>query len=610
MNKIAILDAGSQYGKLIDKNIRELDCETDLFSLNVNCDTIKNYKGIIISGGPDSVYAKEAIMCDKKIFDLGIPILGICYGMQLMNYLFGGTVVKKTIREDGQKHISISIESKLFENMDRNQQVLLTHGDSIEKIAPDFKVIATSDTIISAIEHNKLPLFGVQFHPEVELTQNGSHIFKNFLLGICKLQPTFTLENRLDLVVNDIKNQVKDKKIIMLVSGGVDSSVCLALLHKILNVNQIHAVHIDHGFLRNSDAHTINYMNDLGFNINIINAFDEFHNGQTLIDGKLTNKLCNIIKPEQKRKIIGDAFMKVIDAYFDKIGLKSEDCLLVQGTLRPDLIESASKMASGKADVIKTHHNDTKLVREMRDKGLILEPLKDLHKNEVRKLGIELGLAHDLIYRHPFPGPGLAIRMICTPNVNVEEFESVKDELITYKNNLQSCNYEFEILPIKTVGVQGDCRTYSYLCSIKGDYTDDIYNYALDIPQKIKKVNRVIFNFDNKKNNDELKLVNVGLDENNITLLRNADEYINNAIKSLYSKISQMPIILLPIGQNNKKSIVIRPVITNDFMTALPYKMPIDILKDIYDGLIDKHNNISNLFIDLTSKPPGTIEYE
>lgn len=610
MDKIAILDAGSQYIKLIDLNIRELNCYTDVIPLNVPAKQLLNYKGIIISGGPDSVYHENAIKCDPKIFELNIPVLGICYGLQLLNLMFGGTVIQKLIREDGRKQIKIISESKLFGKMENNQKVLLTHGDSIDKIANNFKITAMSDDCISAIEHETLPLYGVQFHPEVELTENGKQIFSNFLMDICHAEPTYTMQNRLDGLLTVIRETVGNKKVIMLVSGGVDSTVCLALLHQALNKDQIHSVHIDHGFLRKKDGDVIKKLNDMGYCINILDRKAIFRNSKTKIDCIETNELCFIMEPEQKRKIIGDCFIKVIDGYFEELNLKQEDCLLVQGTLRPDLIESASKLASGKADTIKTHHNDTKLVREMRDKGLILEPLKDLHKNEVRKIGICLGLDHSLIYRHPFPGPGLAIRIICTPKLDLNEYDAARYSLISYKKIMNINDYELTALPFKSVGIQGDCRTYSFAVSISGKYDDKIYEYALDIPQKIKTINRVLYmisDFD-----CDFKLANVKLCNEDVTLLKEVDSHITDMLSStpIYDSISQMPVILLPFGRNGKKSIVLRPIVTGDFMTALPYKISFEVLEKIREFITTQFEEISHVFVDLTSKPPGTIEYE
>jgi GMP synthase (glutamine-hydrolysing) len=408
---VLILDAGSQYIKLIDKIIRNLGYKTDIMALNVDISLVNanDFGAIIISGGPSSVYEPNAIKCDPELFNLGIPILGICYGMQLINYLTGGIVCKKLVREDGVHDINIiKDESLLFHNMDKKQQVLLTHGDSLETISDNYKITSTSSNsttnmiIVTSIENTQKKIYGVQFHPEVDITPNGQQMFYNFFTHIAGLEASYTIDNRLNEITENIKMIVGDKKVIMLVSGGVDSSVCLALLHKVIPKDQIIAVHIDHGFLRKTEHHIIDTLNKL-YGVTILDAKNDFYNGTTHIDGQLVGPLKTIIEPEQKRKIIGNMFINVIDSYFDRLGIDKNQALLVQGTLRPDLIESSSSMATvGKAATIKTHHNDTQLVRDMRAKGLILEPLKDFHKSEVRSLGKQLGLTDEIVNRHPF----------------------------------------------------------------------------------------------------------------------------------------------------------------------------------------------------------------
>lgn len=594
MDKIAILDAGSQYGKLIDKIIRELNCDTDLFPLNVDASELCGYKGIVISGGPDSIYEPDAIECDLNIFKLNVPVLGICYGMQLINHLFSGTVIKSDKRQDGQKIINI-MDSKLFNNMSQNQKVLLTHGDRIDLLSDDFKVIAKHNDEISAIEHIVLDIYGVQFHPEVDLTENGILIFKNFLFNICQVEPCHTIENRFDDIIISIKNMVKDKKVIMLISGGVDSTICLALLHLALDKKQIHAMHINNGFLREDDICAIDYLKKL-YEITILDKQDLFYNGTTVINGEETNRLCETSDPEQKRKIIGDCFIKAIDECFRSI---KDDVLLVQGTLRPDLIESGSKLASTNANIIKTHHNDTQTIRRLRDRGLIVEPLKDLHKSEVRKLGLLLELDPRIIFRQPFPGPGLAIRILCSQKLDTIEFNDIRNKLSQYKK----ADYDFRLLPFKSVGISGDCRSYAFAVAIIGKYDDEIYSCASDLLHKIPGINRVLYVIDSDCN---VEPVNVKLDKDNVQLLRKIDAKIS-AIKVM--NVDQMPIILLPIGSENKKSIVIRPVTTLDFMTALPTRLSYEILSGFAE-IIKEFDDISHVFVDLTSKPPGTIEYE
>lgn len=318
----------------------------------------------------------------------------------------------------------------ILRGLEKTQTVLLTHGDSIDKLAENFRSIAQSTSFCAGIYNEKLHLYGVQFHPEVDLTPNGKTMLKNFLFDIAGLTGNYTLLDREAECIKYIKETVGNNKVLLLVSGGVDSTVCAALLHKALRSDQIIAIHIDNGFMRKNESFKVHSsLQKVGLNLRVIKAASNFFEGTTIVPidknenntrTKITKMLCMTSNPEEKRKIIGDVFVKISDEIISDLNLKADEVFLAQGTLRPDLIESASLHVSNKADVIKTHHNDSELIRKLRDDGRVCEPLKDFHKDEVRALGRDLGLPNDLIMRHPFPGPGLAIRILCAEEPYME----------------------------------------------------------------------------------------------------------------------------------------------------------------------------------------------
>ncbi len=617
---LGILDAGAQYGKLIDRSVRENGVESDLLPMNTPAEELaKKYRAIIISGGPESVYGENAPKYDPKIFELGIPILGICYGMQLLAHASGGKVEKLAKREDGPGTIKIQTDSLLFAGLEPEQSVLLTHGDSVSAVPAGFRVIAMSEELISGIENASKKFYGVQFHPEVDLTINGQKILSNFLYKIAEFDGSYTVEDREQKAISYIKQKVGQSHALVLVSGGVDSTVSAALVTKALGKDKVFALHIDTGFMRENESQTVKVaLEKFGLNLRVINATEQFLHATTIIDGKETPPLNECLEPEQKRKIIGDTFMRVAEAALKEMHVPKDDVYLVQGSLRPDLIESASTAlkSSHKADTIKTHHNDTALVRQLRDSGRVIEPLGEYHKYEVRELGEKLGLPPELVWRQPFPGPGLAIRLLCA---NKPYMTTQFDEINQQLKQFEKGTYGATLMPVRTVGVQGDGRTYSYLAGISGPMNwPELLSIAQAIPKTIHSVNRIAYFFGEKIEGPVKEITPTTLNEESVGQLRKADAIVNQVLLKydLSRAISQVPVVLFPVpfGTSGNRSIGIRTIITRDFMTgipALPGKhIPVEAVQEMVDRILSEVPGISRVAYDLTSKPPGTTEWE
>lgn len=500
--KILILDFGSQYTQLIARRVRESKVYSEIHPHNYPLEKIIIDKpsGIILSGGPMSVYDKDAPDITKEIFELGIPVLGLCYGLQLIALHHSGKVEPAKNREYGKAHIDILANDFLLNEIKNNSIVWMSHGDYITEVPLGFKITAkTENSPICAISNPDKKIYGLQFHPEVAHTEEGNKIINNFLFGICKCNADWTSENFINSTINEVKTRVGSKKAICALSGGVDSSVVAVLMHKALGDNLV-CIHVDTGLMRKNESEKIIKMFDENFNLKIIHidATDLF-----------LTRLNGISDPEKKRKIIGNSFIEV----FEKEAKKIEDAeYLIQGTLYPDVIESVS--VKGASSTIKTHHNVGGLPEKMNLK--LIEPFRELFKDEVRSIGHELGLPLKFIKRHPFPGPGLAVRVL--GEITSERLNILRDADEIFITELHNADIYGKIwqaftvlLPVQSVGVMGDARTYENVLALRAvtstdGMTADWYRFEYSflesvsnkITRSVRGINRVVYDISSK----------------------------------------------------------------------------------------------------------------
>ncbi|HEY3838293.1 MAG TPA: glutamine-hydrolyzing GMP synthase [Bryobacteraceae bacterium] len=585
--QITILDAGGQYCHLIARKVRELGVYADVRRSDTPAAELAGARGLIISGGPASVYDPSSPTIDPAILQDGHPVLGICYGQQLMAHLLGGGVQKGDKGEYGLATLQLNpTPGTLFTGCAPSSQIWMSHRDVVAGLPSGFAVAASTSTCsTAAIVNPDRGLYGVQFHPEVVHTTDGKRVLSNFVFDICRCVPDWDPRDRVAQIENEIRECVGDRKVFFFVSGGVDSTVAFTLCLQALGRDRVRGVYVDTGLMREGETDIVRRMfAQLGADtVAIESAARQF-----------LTPLATICEPEEKRAIIGEEFVRVQERIIENRHLLEEGWILGQGTIYPDTIESGG---TSNAAVIKTHHNRVPGIQKLIDSGRIVEPLKSFYKDEVREIGRELGLPNEFLDRHPFPGPGLAIRCLCTETAAA---------VIPIE--------EGWVVPIRSVGVQGDSRTYGHVLAIDQFPTPEtaLQDQATALVNQLTEINRVIAVTGSMVPIAELRVEPARLTRTRLERLRGADRIVRDFCHStgFDSKVWQFPVVLIPLGtSDNPDSIVLRPIDSVDGMTAQSVNMPAEWLRNLTTHILQVEG-IAAVFYDLTHKPPATIEWE
>jgi len=582
--QITVLDTGGQYTHLIARRIRELGVYADVVASDTPAVELKTRRGLVISGGPASVLEAGCPDIDPAILKLGVPVLGICYGHQLLARHLGGTVEKGERGEYGIAQLEVTSADPLLNGVERSR-IWMSHFDTVSKLPSGFAAIGSSEVSgIAAMSDSERRLFGIQFHPEVVHTQAGRQILENFVFGICSAKNDWNISQRVPLVEDQIKATVRDRNVFFFVSGGVDSTVAYTLCLQALGAERVFGIYVDTGLMRAGETGLVrSIFQELGAKNFIV---DEAEN-------EFLAALEGLHEPEAKRRAIGEQFVKVQERILATEHFLNGHWILGQGTIYPDTIESGG---TAKADLIKTHHNRVAGIQSLMDAGRIIEPLTSFYKDEVREIGRELGVPAKFLLRHPFPGPGLAIRCLCAESEGKAEVTA-----------------DGVILPVRSVGVQGDARSYRKVLALESKPSREaIEAIAPALTNKRRDINRVIAQCGTKAPLQSLRVFPATVTKRRLDTLRGADEIVRELClaSGFEDRVWQFPVVLIPVGtETARESVILRPIHSVDGMTADVVLMDAPELALLTERLL-AIPEVAAVFYDLTHKPPGTIEWE
>ena len=579
--QITVLDAGGQYCHLIARKIRDLGVYADVQPSETPASELTGRKGVIISGGPDSVYEPGSPRIDPAILSAGNAVLGICYGQQLMTHVLGGRVRKGEKGEYGLARLHALRRHPLFANLNGEAQVWMNHRDQVESVPAGFDVLGSTETCaIAAMADRERPLMAVQFHPEVVHTPQGHQLLANFVFDVCHCDKDWDPKDRIGPIEREIRAVAADRSVFFFVSGGVDSTVAYTLCLRALGPERVFGIYVDTGLMRQDEtAYVRRLFEQLGAQaFRVEEAEEEF-----------LKALESVTDPEAKRHIIGEQFVVVQERILSTGHFLDGNWILGQGTIYPDTIESGG---TAKADVIKTHHNRVAGIQKLIETGRIIEPLASFYKDEVREIGAELGIPSEFLHRHPFPGPGLAIRCLCSETAAP----------VTRRD-------PGWLLPIRSVGVKGDSRSYHGVLALDNVPAEDI---ATELVNAMPDINRVVGLVHSRVEIGQLRSSSATLTQERLKRLRSADAIVRQVSEEsgFDREVWQFPVVLIPIGAANMPdSVVLRPIHSVDGMTAQVVRMPRELLHRLTHELIGV-SGVCAVFYDLTHKPPGTIEWE